>query len=339
MLARITRNLASVVVAMAVTAGLAQAVSAADAPMCVPRWACGDVNASGSVTATDALKVLQEAVGLDAGLVCECMEAVPMVLPGDSDAPACVAVGVCGDVNASGSLTATDALRVLQEAVGPSTGLVCECAASSAPVEFSVDEPLVPVSTSFQLSARFTQIADQSAKWAVVSDPAVGSVTENGLYTAGPAPGDDIVEVTSLADPGLKRQQTVRVRAADQLAIYWNTSNPYGVDNGAMSPQFQVTTPVLAHSLDTYHWNYGSGTSSPGTLGLRRLEDDKVFGPWPATGWGTIDSPNLYWTVILGGLVLDAGTYEVLDSDPSTWSQNTESGGFGMGWMYEWVLP
>jgi hypothetical protein len=33
-------------------------------------------------------------------------------------------------------------------------------------------------------------------------------------------------------------------------------------------------------------------------------------------------------------LTLPAGTYTVLDSDPATWSQNAETGGQGIIWVY-----
>jgi len=44
----------------------------ASAQMCTPAQECGDINESGSVTAGDALGVLQRAVGLDVALQCSC---------------------------------------------------------------------------------------------------------------------------------------------------------------------------------------------------------------------------------------------------------------------------
>jgi hypothetical protein len=62
---------------------------------------CGDTNATGAITASDALAVLQAAVG---SFPCD----------------ACVC-----DVNGSGGLTASDALAVLRRAVGDPAPLDC----------------------------------------------------------------------------------------------------------------------------------------------------------------------------------------------------------------------
>ncbi len=62
---------------------------------------CGDLGGNGSVTANDALEVLQAAVGLSACDVCIC------------------------DVDASGEINTTDALATLQFAVGVLTQLAC----------------------------------------------------------------------------------------------------------------------------------------------------------------------------------------------------------------------
>ncbi len=68
---------------------------------CTAIGACGDPNASGSVTAADALQVLRAAVGAGHCVQCIC------------------------DVNASGSTSATDALVVLRRSVGQDVALDC----------------------------------------------------------------------------------------------------------------------------------------------------------------------------------------------------------------------
>ena len=47
-------------------------------------------------------------------------------------AQTCVVSGVCGDVDASGGVTASDALKVLNRAVGQPLSLTCNCAANTA---------------------------------------------------------------------------------------------------------------------------------------------------------------------------------------------------------------
>ncbi len=69
--------------------------------LCDTNGLCGDANSDGRITATDALAVLKNAVGLG---VCS--------------------AAVC-DVNSSGGVTATDALLVLQKAVGVAVTLDC----------------------------------------------------------------------------------------------------------------------------------------------------------------------------------------------------------------------
>jgi hypothetical protein len=81
----------------------------------------------------------------------------------------------------------------------------------------------------------------------------------------------------------------------------------------------------------TYHWNDAEGMSSPGTIGLRAA-DGTMYGPWQATGLdGQGGVPNANW-VVNPNIIIPPGAYTVIDSDPSTWSQNEETGGAGMAW-------
>ena len=96
----------------------------------------------------------------------------------------------------------------------------------------------------------------------------------------------------------------------------------------------KVTTKITV--LQTYHYISG-GLPAAGTIGLRG-EDGTMYGPFQATGSdGQGGIANAYWTVNLDDLVLPAGSYTLIDSDPSTWSQNGESGGVGMSSV--WGIP
>jgi hypothetical protein len=80
-------------------------------------------------------------------------------------------------------------------------------------------------------------------------------------------------------------------------------------------------------SITTYHWNNGNG-AAPGMISLSE-SGGTTYGPWPTTGRaGQGGAPNAYWDAT-PDMVLPPGKYTVVDSDPSTWSQNTESGGRG----------
>jgi hypothetical protein len=101
--------------------------------------------------------------------------------------------------------------------------------------------------------------------------------------------------------------------------------------NGATEPTtFSIDESWLVTYLLTYHWNEASG-ATPGTIGLR-ASDGTTYGPWQATGEpGQGGVPNANW-VVRPNVVIPPGTYTVLDSDPSTWAQNDETGGAGMSW-------
>jgi hypothetical protein len=102
-----------------------------------------------------------------------------------------------------------------------------------------------------------------------------------------------------------------------------------GAYNGATEPTtFSISESWLVTEIYTYHWNNAQG-KSPGTVGLK-ADDGTVYGPWQATGQpGQGGVPDAYW-VVKPNIVIPPGTYTVLDSDPSTWAQNAETGGAGM---------
>ena len=106
--------------------------------------------------------------------------------------------------------------------------------------------------------------------------------------------------------------------------------NIYTVYNQPTSPStFTVDEDCTVYSLMTYHWNNQKGTTQTGTIGL--LEDGVEIGTWTTTGTeGMYGTPNAVWWAYPKNLTLKAGhTYTIIDSDPSTWSQNGGSNGQG----------
>ena len=96
------------------------------------------------------------------------------------------------------------------------------------------------------------------------------------------------------------------------------------VQNGGSSPTVAFRKAYYLTEITTYHWN-NSKDKAPGTIALRG-DDGKTYGPWKAhlvNGVYWVASPNA---------TVPAGSYTVIDSDPSTWAQNSESGGMGMCW-------
>lgn len=103
---------------------------------------------------------------------------------------------------------------------------------------------------------------------------------------------------------------------------FFSTANDYGVLNGGKSPGFTLKVPVFITYIMTYHWNGGRGASSGGTIAFKNAEG-KIFGPWKVSV-----RKNVYWEAN-PNITLQPGTYYVIDSDPATWAQNPQSGGFG----------
>jgi hypothetical protein len=124
----------------------------------------------------------------------------------------------------------------------------------------------------------------------------------------------------------------------------FDNSNIDAVDNGGTPPTFSTAgKSYCLASVITYHWNDGDG-AAPGKLSL--VSAAGTLGPWQATA--VIGSPSetypngvpdASWEVTLqttpAPVIID-GTYTCNDSDPSTWSQNAESGGLGFCrvWVY-----
>ena len=102
--------------------------------------------------------------------------------------------------------------------------------------------------------------------------------------------------------------------------------------NGATAPTtFTTTRSWQVTEIKTYHWNEGNG-AIPGTISLV-ADDGASYGPWQASGLpGQGDVSNAYW-VVNPNIAIPAGTYSIIDSDPDTWAQNSETGGAGMAWV------
>ena len=90
--------------------------------------------------------------------------------------------------------------------------------------------------------------------------------------------------------------------------------------------EFSISQPTTITKIRNLHWNSGQGTD-PGWIGL--MSNGKMIGRWSASG----ESGNTYW-VVLPNQYLQPGTYAVVDSDESTWSQNGDTGGRGITSVY-----
>lgn len=117
----------------------------------------------------------------------------------------------------------------------------------------------------------------------------------------------------------------------DEYSIF-NNINPNGVSGSPANPtEFTINTSHLLTYITDYHWNNNLGSTPPGTI-LIRHTDGTQYGPFQCTGrmaYNTITHdftvPNGWWDCY-PNVVIKAGTYTIVDSDNSTWSNNSTSG-------------
>jgi hypothetical protein len=123
-------------------------------------------------------------------------------------------------------------------------------------------------------------------------------------------------------------------------SIIFDNGNIGGV-SGTNSPpldstRFTVATPVVVTYLQDYH--YYNGGHLPGTISLKH-SDGTVYGPYQTTGLpGQGGVPNAYW-ICYPDVTIKAGSYVVIDSDPSTWSHNSESADKGFTQVKGYPAP
>ena len=102
---------------------------------------CGDYDGNGSVSTSDALRLLKRVVGIDVPMLCEvCGVTTTTTLPGGY---------VCGDLDGDGRVVVTDVLRLLKKAVGQDVALVCPPCASTTTSTTSTTTTTVPTSFCF----------------------------------------------------------------------------------------------------------------------------------------------------------------------------------------------
>ncbi len=115
---------------------------------------------------------------------------------------------------------------------------------------------------------------------------------------------------------------------ASKVVELLSSMNSGGVSNSPTAPaQFDTNRTYMISSIMTYHWNNGRGTSRPGTISIR-ASNGRVYGPYAATGLPAGSVPNAFWEV-KPNIALPPGNYVIVDSDPTTWAHNSQSGGRG----------
>jgi hypothetical protein len=154
----------------------------------------------------------------------------------------------------------------------------------------------------------------------------VGAVTadwaalEAGMAADGPPPSAEPTQETTVSPaPGVTTPpESTLLEVSDRAGK---------LKGGASEPTFTIDAPYLVTIIETFHWNGGRG-ATPGTIRLL-TEGGDVMGPWQATGRpGPGDVADAYW-VVEPGVVLPAGTYRIVDSEPATWTHSSWTKGLG----------
>ncbi|HWP95716.1 MAG TPA: hypothetical protein VN426_02625 [Syntrophomonadaceae bacterium] len=125
-----------------------------------------------------------------------------------------------------------------------------------------------------------------------------------------------------------KQSQSTAINqtAGTEESIFTNF-NVNSVMSQPTSPTvFTIDQPCKITSILDYH--YLNKGALPGTITLKS-QDGTVYGPWKTEGTvGQGNVANANW-IAKPNIVIKAGTYTVIDSDPATWSQNPKSNGCG----------
>jgi hypothetical protein len=128
--------------------------------------------------------------------------------------------------------------------------------------------------------------------------------------------------------PGSHTEEAGAQPGPEGCTLFFNNYNTQAVNNGANKPEFTLKRddPSELCRIETYHWNNGQG-KQPGAIGLLNTTTGVQYGLFPAAGKpGQGGAPNVNWEHDLNPRIeLKPGKYEVLDSDPASWSWNSTS--------------
>ena len=153
-------------------------------------------------------------------------------------------------------------------------------------------------------------------------DPSESPSGDLGPVKDGKSKIDSILQGDSDSkSSGSKDQSSGQSDSGTAIFDSWNTG---AVDNSpTCSPILTISKPHMITYIDTYHWNYGQGTTSGGSISLQN-GDGEIFGPWSVEAESASGVANVWW-IARPNVVIPKGNYLIIDSQPETWSQNSES--------------
>jgi hypothetical protein len=158
--------------------------------------------------------------------------------------------------------------------------------------------------------------------------------------------------VAGKTDVGADASGTGGAAGSGQETILFKMESVEGVSyNPPQITTFTLTTASYITRVWTYHYAATIGTKSP-TVAFKDTTSGTVYGPWAQVGYysfaGTLGAtrsdpgnilgpPDNYWMAYPGQSV-PAGTYQVIDSDPTTWAYTSDLGNRGVTWVYGYSL-
>ena len=96
-----------------------------------PTAICGDLDGSGTIAASDALFLLKRAVGQQVTISCPACPSLSFNTGASSQPDSFTQSQLCGDLDGSGSIAASDALVLLKRAVGQNVQISCPVCSST----------------------------------------------------------------------------------------------------------------------------------------------------------------------------------------------------------------
>ncbi|OPY52759.1 MAG: hypothetical protein A4E49_01711 [Methanosaeta sp. PtaU1.Bin112] len=144
--------------------------------------------------------------------------------------------------------------------------------------------------------------------------------SESGSYKSGSSESGS--SESGSTESGSEGQSSAS--AGSTAAAILDTWNIGSVNNNpTCSPTLTLSKPHMITYIDTYHWNYGQGTESSGSISLQN-GNGETFGPWQVQAETASGAANAWW-IVRPNEVIAAGNYIIIDSQPETWSWNAES--------------
>ncbi|HEX7598821.1 MAG TPA: hypothetical protein VF518_11445, partial [Polyangia bacterium] len=169
-------------------------------------------------------------------------------------------------------------------------------------------------------------------------------IVSDGLGAAGASGGGGI------AGAGGSRASAGGSSGARESILFKLESVQGVASNPPVPTIFTLGSSAYISRVFTYHYAATIGTKSP-TVAFKDTTTGTIYGPWFQIGYSTFDGtlgagksasgnvvgpPDNYWMAYPAQTV-PAGTYQVVDSEPTTWSYTVDLGNRGVAWVYGWA--